>query len=56
MIHEIFGLELGGGPQYVESAVYFLAWDLILDSLELMVNLAAMSKVDDADARVNITM
>jgi hypothetical protein len=40
----------------VESAVLFLAWDLILDSLELMVNLAAMSQVDDTGARMDVIL
>ena len=40
----------------MESAVLFLAWDLILDSLELMVSLAAMSHVDDRGARMDIVL
>jgi hypothetical protein len=40
----------------VESAVLFLEWELILDSLELMVNLAAMSHVDATGIRMDIKL
>jgi hypothetical protein len=40
----------------VESAVLFLEWELILDSLELMVNLAAMSHVEAIGARMDVTL
>jgi hypothetical protein len=40
----------------VECAVLFLEWDLILDSLELMVNLAGMPHVDDTGAGMDIIL